>query len=175
MGNEYLQVIDDAERNNWCVMLWCTTCYADQFRSAVRRISDLQSALELLDLDQFTSYKNWCSMIRITAIDRRKSLNWNAILMTWLPYARSHVGFADKVLYQIVRNVPCDRETRSEWIALCVDLALHTKHSSLLESLVRILGPAAANHKNLVETAMESSASSALLKNALVSRIHPFK
>jgi hypothetical protein len=167
MGNEYLQVIDDAERNNWCVMLWCSTCYADKFRSAVKGIPDLQSALESLDLDQFTSHKDWYSMLRITVMDHRRSLNWGTILRAWLPLALQHTRFADVVLYHIVNRARCDRETRNEWITACLDLALRTKHVSLLESLVRILGPAAANHKNLVETAMESSANSALLKNAL--------
>jgi len=167
MENEYLQVIANAERDNWCVMLCCSTCYADKFRSAVKNIPDLQSALKSLDLDQFTPHKNWYSMLRITAMDHRKSINWDAIMRAWLPYALQHPRFADVVLYHIVNRVPCDREMRNEWISACVYLAIRTKYAPLLESLVRILGSKAATYNDLVETALAMSPNNDLLRDAL--------
>jgi hypothetical protein len=130
-------------------------------------IADLQSVLASLDLDQFTAYKYWYNMLRITVMDHRKSFDWGIILQAWLPFALQHIRFADVVLYHIAARARSDRETRNEWITACVDLALRTKYAPLLESLVRILGPKAANYQNLVETALELSPRNKLLRGAL--------
>jgi len=66
--NAYLRVVEDADRNNRCVMLWCSTCQCREFRSAVKAIPDLQSVLASLDLDQFTAHKTWYNMLRITVM-----------------------------------------------------------------------------------------------------------
>ena len=165
--NAYLRVVEDADRNNRCVMLWCSTCQCREFRSAVKAIPDLQSVLASLDLDQFTAHKTWYNMLRITVMDHRKSFDWGIILRAWLPYASQHTRFADVVLYHIAARARCDRETRNEWITSCVDLALRTKYAPLLESLVRILGARAVNHSYLVETALELSTRNKLLRGAL--------
>ena len=168
MKNHFLQIVTDAERNNWCVRPWCTTCGAHDFRTAVASIADIQTALESIDCDELTSHRDWCRALRVTAIDHRISLDWGRILSYWLPYAQRHIDFADHVFYYLVNRVPCDRLTRATWLSICVDLALRTKHVSLLESLVRTSGAESANYNDLISAAVEQSVRSPRLKNALI-------
>ena len=168
MKNHFHHVVADAERNNWCVRPWCTTCGAHDFRTAVASIADLQTALESIDLDELTSHRDWCDALRVTAIDHRISIDWGRILSSWLPYAQGHIDFADHVFYYLVNYVPCDRQTRATWQAICVDLALRTKDVSLLESLVRTCGPESANYNDLITAALEQSTRSPRLKDALI-------
>ncbi|GEM_PF-1329370 len=168
MTNPYLQAVADIERNKWCVDLRCSTCHAQDFRSAVSSIPDLQSALLSLDLESLISHKNWNSALRITVMDHRLSVDWGLILSSWLSYAQDHVDFADKVWFYIVNRSPCDRETRSKWLEMCVGLAIRTRHTSLLESLVRILGPRTSDYGDLLVVSLEEAPRSSLLTNALV-------
>ncbi len=168
MTNSLLQVIAEADRMNWCVRPWCTTCGARDIRSAVASITNLQSTLESVDLEKLTSYRNWSDALRVVAIDNRISLDWGHILLSWLPFASEHVEFADHVLFYLVRELPCDRQVRDSWVNMCVDLALKTKHISLLESLVWLLGKNATKYDGLIENALEQSSNSSLLRKALV-------
>jgi hypothetical protein len=168
MKNHFLKVVAAAERNNWCVRPGYATCGARDFRNAVASIADLQMALESIDLGELTSHRDWCDALRITAIDHSISIAWGRILSSWLLYAQGHVDFADNIFYYLVNHVLCDRETRATWLATCVDLALRTKHVSLLESIVRISGPKSANCNDFITAALEQSAHSPRLKDALV-------
>ena len=166
--NHFLQIVTNAERKNWCVQPWCTTCGARDFRTAVASIADLQTALESIDLDELTSYRNWCDALRVTAIDYRISIDWGRILSSWLPYAKKHIDFADHILYYIIKYVSYDRQTHAAWLSTCVKLALRTKHTSLLESLVRTHGRELLKYNDLITMAFESSVHSPCLKDALI-------
>jgi len=167
MSNRFLQAVVDAGGKNWCVRPWCTTCGARDFRAAVASIEDLQPKLETVDLQDLTSHRDWCDALRVTAIDHRISIDWGRILSCWLPFAQGHIDFADHVFYYLVNHVPCDHQTRGNWLATCVALALSTKHTSLLESLVRTLGSEAATYNDLIATALEQSSRSPRLRDAL--------
>ncbi|TVL96557.1 MAG: hypothetical protein CV087_23680 [Candidatus Brocadia sp. WS118] len=168
MKNYFLEVLNDAVLNKWCVQPWCTTCGASDFRTAVAAISDIQSDLENVDLRQLISYRQWCNALRITAADRMFTINWGRILSLWLPYAREHIDFADHILYYLVNNVPCEGRIRDEWVAACVELAVLNEHVSLLESLVRILGENSGKYPELIPTALKQISCSTRLKNALI-------
>ncbi|MCX5824111.1 MAG: tetratricopeptide repeat protein [Deltaproteobacteria bacterium] len=168
MENQFVQIITEAKRNNWCLQQWCTTCYCEQFRSAVASIKNIQDELESLELRSFEDSIIWVNAIRIISIDYRSSIDWGRILSRWLPYARQNVRFADIVFYYLVNKVPCSKQIHDQWLTTCLDLALQTKHTSLLESLVRILGSRSEDYEELIPTAIEASAQSELLKSALV-------
>lgn len=165
--NAYLKVVEDAELNKWCVDRRCSTCFADKYRAALKQIPDLQSALISLNLDQFTSHTNWHDFLMIMFWDHRQSFDWGIILKAWLPYALEHICFADYVLYYIVRRAKCDKKTRTEWITTFMDFAIHTKNRPLIESFIRIYGPASKRFNGLLETAFEISPRCCLLRNAL--------
>ena len=168
MSNSFLQTVADAESKNWCVRPWCTTCGARDFRTAVGSIENLQSSLESVDLQELTSHRDWREALQVTAIDHRMSIDWGRVLSSWLPFAKEHIDFADHVFYYLVNRVPCGRQTRDKWLATCIDLALNTKHTSLLESLVRILGTETETYNDLITTAVEQSSRSPFLRSALV-------
>jgi len=168
MINHFIRAVTEAKRNRWCVRPWCTTCGAREFRTAVASIEDLQTALESIDLDELTSHPDWCNALRVTAIDHHLSIDWGRILSSWLSYAQEHLDFADHVFYYLVNRVPCDRKTRSAWLATCVDLALRTRDASLLESLVRTCGHESEKYDDLLNAALERCERSPRLKIALI-------
>lgn len=166
MSNSFLKLVEKAERENWCVRPWCTTCGSRDFRASVATTSDLQSALESIDLQALVSHAEWCDMLRIVALDT-PLLNWNRIFSSWLPFAKKHVDFADHVFFYLVSRVPCDKRTFDDWRETCISLALETSNTSLLESLVRILGKRASKYEDLLESAVRESSRCSLLRNAL--------
>lgn len=156
----------DASTNNWCVELRCNTCFNHDFREAVASIPDLQSELETIDLQELTSRGFWLSALHATAVGR--ILNWNRILMAWLPFAESDVRFADDVFFYLVSRLPFQPPACDQWLEACIDLAFKTKDASLIESLVYVLGPKFKTYSDLVALARDVSPTHANLREALV-------
>lgn len=191
MSNSFLEVLAEAEERRWCFTPFCG-CYAPRFRSAVESINDLQAAFETMDLHELTSHGRWCNAVRIAAIDRRQrsnsnsrsrgfsdavrtgaihcgqALDWDSILSLWLSFARTHVRFADLVFYHLVRRVPCRRETRNNWLDTCIELARRTQNTSLVESLIYVLGIEIMQYPDILKHAITESSRCGLLRTALV-------
>ncbi len=168
MDNQYLKVMADAKTERWCIRPWCTTCGSSDFRFAVASIDNLQYTLESVDLREMTSRRDWCDMLRITAVGNHSFIDWCGVLMAWLPYAREHINFADHVFFYLVTQNYSDEKTLTAWRDVCVEHAIRTKNLSLLESLVLRCDLTSSKYTDLVSTALSESEASRLLKNALV-------
>jgi hypothetical protein len=165
----FVDLLVKAEKEHWCGTYFCTTCGNRDFRTRLAEIEmkSLAEDLQKTHTHELLAHPSWSDALRITAHDFR-FMNWDGILQSWLPEAGENINFLDHVLFYLINYVPCKSETRELWVSVCIAKALSSKNPSLLESLIRVLGSSAANHPEVIEAALEISATNYRLHNALV-------
>lgn len=166
MGS-FVDLLVKAEKEQWCVQPFCTTCGARNFRTQLAKIESLAEDLRKTRPPELLEHLSWSDALRITAYDFR-FIDWDSILQSWLPEAVGNINFLDHVFFYLIAHVPCKLETREKWVDACIGTALDSKNPSLLESLIRVLGASAATHPKLIETALEISLTNYRLHHALV-------
>jgi hypothetical protein len=170
MANEFTELVRLAGKSRWCTSLYCTTCGNGEFRSRLAALDNgfggrLSNLLSELDLNEYTTLGDWLDCLRLAFIHLPFAPQRDAALKNWLPYARTNVRFADGVLFYIIRYV--SGEIRESWIASCVDLAIESKDTSLIESLVWVVHSDLTRYPDLVDVAHNLAATSAKVRTAL--------
>src|SRR5947209_6249183 len=145
MVNEFAQLVETAAASDWCTRIYCTTCGNGEFRKSVTAIGDgigfgLSDALADLDISQYTTLRNWDDCIRIAFLHLPFPPQREKVLMRWLPQLDLNIRFADVVLFYVVRYLESDDPVRQAWISSCAKLAVKSNDTSLVESLVWVLG-----------------------------------
>ena len=163
----FLDLLTKAEKEQWCVQPFCTTCGARDFRTRLAEIKSLGDDLRKTHPLELLQHPSWSDALRITAYDFRFSIDWDSILQSWLLEASEDVIFLDHVFFYLLSKVPCKTATHEKWVAACISVALSSKSPSLLESLIRVLGASAANHPKLIAAAIEISSTNYRLHHAL--------
>jgi hypothetical protein len=170
MSNDFTDLVKLAGRSRWRTDLYCTTCGNTEFRTRLAALDNgfggrLSDLLSNLDLDEYTALGKWLDCLRIAFVDLPFASQRDSVLTNWLPYARKNVRFADGILYYIIRYLHGD--IRESWVSSCVDLALGSKDSSLVESLVWVLGSDLVRYPHLVDVAHDLTATSPRVQTAL--------
>lgn len=165
--NPFLDLIDKADLHHWCTRPWCTTCGARPLRDGIRDIPDLQAALESIDIEQLTAHRDWADIVHIMVLDHWSSIDWDPVLERWLPYAAQHATFADRILFTANLVYKCSPPLRERWFATCIDLALRTKHDSLLETLLLTCAPDHPQYAELLAEAKSRHAQSRILQRVM--------
>ncbi len=127
--NRFLNILEIARDNKWCMNLYCTTCGATEFRAAMKQLGDgLADELASLDLSALTEMPNWDEMLRLVLDDFRKADLMDRVLTAWLPQLDRHIWVADLILFYYVRrgsiNAPMSIEVLQRWRDKCIDLAV---------------------------------------------------
>jgi len=171
--NNFLDTVEYATQENWCVQSVCTTCGSRQFRSAILDNHNLQEDLENIDLQRLarsSKYRdNWWVPLVIIIQELGNRIDWDRILTTWHQYAALNIRFADTVLYHLLYRAPCRAEIRIKWLDTCVELAVSIKDDSLVESLILKLRDKLANYPELIDTILQIYPDHHRTKSALVS------
>jgi len=170
--NLFLQILCKATENKWCVKLYCTTCGAMDFRSALQDLGGelggpLADALADVDLDELTSMPNWEDAIQIAVRDLPLPGQATALLESWLERAHQNLRFFDFVLYRLVRYLPVDHPVRLTWIAKGVSIAEETHDFSLIESLILTLRNNAPQYSQLMSLAIVFAKESKQMRRVL--------
>jgi hypothetical protein len=93
--NRFLKILESARDNKWCMNLYCTTCGATEFRSAMKQLGDeLADELASLDLSVLTEMPNWDETIRLGLDDIRKADLMDRVLSAWLLLASVTKSFS---------------------------------------------------------------------------------
>lgn len=147
--NRFLNILQSAKDNKWCMNLYCTTCGATEFRSAMKQLGDgLADELARLDLSALVEMPGWDETLRLALDDIRKAELMDRILTAWLPQLDRHIRLADVILFHYVRRgaiyAPMSVDVLQQWREKCIDLAVQTGNESLAESLICTVG----NYKN---------------------------
>ena len=156
MSNLLLAIIAQAHEQNWCTEAYCTTCGSLDYRKKLKELAGdlggpLADALEELDITELTALPNWSGALQIAIIDLPLGrMQAEGALRRWLPELSNHVGFADHVLFRIVRYLPSTSELREQWIDACLDIAANTKNHSLTETLILVLESRATAYPTLI-------------------------
>lgn len=139
--NHYFNILHSARENKWCTTMYCTTCGATEFRTALRKLGDgISEELARLDLSAFEALRNWDDILRLTLDEIRRAELMDKILLAWLPQIDQHIRLADVILYYYVRsgaiNAPMSVKVLQQWREKCVELAVGSRDESLVESLI---------------------------------------
>ena len=139
-SNRVIQLVREAKSRDWCVKPFCTTCGNRDFRQALKTVPDLTTELVGLDIDDLGRIP--CGVDCLTIIMQTQDVEWDSILATWMPRVADNVRLADAVLFRVIgRLMPFQRtQTMQNWIQSCIELACKTKDTSLVESLVYVIG-----------------------------------
>jgi hypothetical protein len=160
MEHKFVRLIAEATAQKWCSRLHCSTCGAHDFREALaqeckRDPEQIVQLLATLPLKELFSVQNWDGYVRIAFFDLKSSALEERILTDWLSHAQTSASFADFVLFRFIRHLPNRKLIRRQWISSCLDQALLSRDSSLVESLLWTLQESANQHPGLVELARE--------------------
>lgn len=128
----------------------------------------LADALASLDINEYTTLRNWEDCLRIAFLYLPFPPQRTKVLNSWLPKIDLNIRFADVVLFYIVQYLPSDDEARTAWISACVSLAVKSKDTSLVESLIWILGSNLRAQPELLRVANHLNRTSAALHKAMV-------
>ena len=143
--NRFLKILESARGSKWCMNLYCTTCGAMEFRSAMKQLGDgLADELASLDLSALTEMPNWDETLRLVLDDFRKPELMDRVLTAWLPQLDRNIRVADLILFYYVRRgsifAPMSIEVLQRWCDKCIELAVKTGDESLVESLIYTVG-----------------------------------
>ncbi len=128
----------------------------------------LADALEEIDIAELTVLPNWSGALQIAFIDLPLGrLQAEGALRRWLPELPKHVGFADFVLFRIVRYLPAASELKAQWIDACLNIAVATKNRSLIETLILVLDSKASEYPTLIEAAATHAPTSRQIRRVL--------
>jgi hypothetical protein len=160
MEHKFVKLVGEATARKWCSRPHCSTCGAHDFRSALAQAcnqdpEELAQLLASLPLKELLSVQNWDGYVRIAYFELKSYGLQERVLTSWLSQAQASASFADFVLFRFIRYLPSRELIRRQWISGCLDLALRSRHSSLVESLLWTLQESANQHPRLVELARE--------------------
>ncbi|MCX5804804.1 MAG: hypothetical protein NT010_01875 [Proteobacteria bacterium] len=172
MSNAFVEIIKTAHIHNWCTMPYCSTCYAHDYRQALKQLEGklgggLAEALATLNPSELTKEHDWKGALHIAIMDLPYPLQLEEILKAWWPKFYEDIEFSDFVLYKILRYVPKKSDIRKNWIDNCIVLAKENKSFSLIESLLLVLRKTAFEHTELIEIAKEYAKSSDQMRRVL--------
>src|SRR4051812_15682534 len=103
MNNEFAHLVKKASELNWCTQIYCTTCANGEFRQSLKQIGggdsfELAQALADLNIDEYTSLRNWDDCLRIAFLHLPFPGQHEKILNSWIPKLDRNIRFADVVL-----------------------------------------------------------------------------
>jgi hypothetical protein len=99
---------------------------------------------------------NWQDCLRVTFTDLQPQVQ-GRVLIAWLDAVGEDVGFADFVLFYLVRPLLFQPDVKEAWIRRGIQLALTTLDESLVETLVWTLGKGVRDHPPLFEAVQKHS------------------
>jgi hypothetical protein len=165
--NAFLSLMTEASTKRWCVKAGCTTCGCRKFRDALRALGDgLGPVLSELAVPELIRTRGWTDALDVAfhALPAAGRLN---VLSAWLPQAPVSPGFVAFVLYAFVRWLEPGTPIRGSWLRAAIPVAVESKHSMLVETLVFMLGPGTPFYPELMAVAWELEADSPELTRAL--------
>ena len=173
MSNPLYDIIRKAHEQKMCMKPYCTTCGTHEYRNLLKDLAGplgggLANALADIKPQDLISIPNWQDALLVAIIDLPISMQVEGVLKAWLPNTTDNIFFADFVVYEIVRNLSIDNETKNRWIKHCMTMALNTKDFSLVESLILVLRQDALNHSELIAIAKEYANTSAQMRRVLL-------
>jgi len=162
VNNEFVELVLKAKANKWCTRWFCTTCGSQHFRSALKEIGaeELSEALCSLTPSEIMALPNVDDCLKISFNDMRSIELMERVLDSWLDSADDHIRFVDMVIFNIMRGLGFFGETREKWINKCVELAIKTRDTSLIESLLLTIGGGISSYLELVKIIKEKTESS---------------
>jgi len=154
LENAFASVVMLAHDHGFCTDPQCVTCGNVQFRGRLARISGddsqaLANALQDLTPKMIMSLPNWENCLRL-AFMRLSPLQQEEALNTWVDSLTDEAEFARAALMATASSFPEWQITAEKWIQRSIDIAHLSNDLSLAETLIRLLGPAAAWHPKLV-------------------------
>jgi hypothetical protein len=140
IGNRVIGLIREAAARNWCVRPFCTTCGSMDFRRALEEIPDLTSELVSLDIGELYRLPDGEDGLAVIMLTQR--VDWDQVLEAWIPRIGENARMADIVLFRVIGSrTPFQRsQVMKDWIESCIRLVVQTWDTSLIESLVYVLG-----------------------------------
>ena len=161
-----------ANKHNWCMKFFCTTCGSKEYRDKLKELAGplggpLANALSDIDINELSAIPNWQDGLLIAINDLPMSIQVEGILKAWLPEIACNIRFADYILFKLVKYLPRNNETKTDWINSCIDVAINKNDFSLTESLVLVLGEDAKEYSELIATAKKFAKSSSQMKRVL--------
>lgn len=160
--NRVLEIMRQAEEKNWCTRPGCTTCGSNEYRSALRSLNDgarkgLGSGLASVDLRELQTLRDWSDSVQIALVEAAASDQLDEVLEAWLPEIPAHPRVADLVLFYFVKRgaliAGMSVDILKTWVNACVELAVSTQDSSLIESLLYSAPDALKDHADGLEVA----------------------
>ncbi len=171
--NQVHDILQIAERNQWCTSLHCTTCGSTEFRGALKALSDADPRRYVRDL---------ATVLHGTAVQDEDGLflalgfleteqDMDEVLRSWIPMLREHIRLADLVLFYYLRRgaffARMSIDVAAAWRASCIDIAVRTRNESLVESLICTMGREYKDNSSLTATVEELAPSSRRVAKAL--------
>jgi hypothetical protein len=172
MQNPFLSIVREAADKKWCVQPYCTTCGARDYRAALSKLAGplggaLCDALSQISVDDLIRVPRWDEALEVAIRDLPIGAQVDAVLKAWLPRVGSIPRFDDVVLFRIVRALPATSATRDAWILAAVPVAVSSRDTSLVETLLLVLGLSANRFPDLVRVASELSNESKQMRRVL--------
>jgi len=172
MNNQFIQLVQKANDNNWCTQPYCTTCGSKIYRVELNKLKGelgggLVSSLSDLDPNELTKIDNWRGSIKIAFMELPFITQIDGIIESWLSKINLNIHFTDFILFYIINNCSLDSQVRTKWITRCIDIALNEKDFSLTESLILVLGNDAPNYPALIKLGKSFSKSSKQMSRVL--------
>ena len=142
--NPFIQVVQQAYEQRWCVKMYCTTCGATEYRSALQEVGGelggpLCDALSEVGTAELVAIPNWVDALVLAMMSLPLPDQMVSVLEAWLGQQHLSVRFVDVVLFKVVRRLPDSYRIKDEWINKGKTLAIETRDFSLTETLLLLL------------------------------------
>ena len=167
MSNSFIETIKRANDRNLCVSHWCTTCTCADFRQSLREIPDLKQALISLDVGELTRMDRWSPALRWAYITLPSPQDCEDVLWAWLAHFDNHVRFMDHLMFWVLDCGPFEGAAASACLEKSISLAIRTRDTSLIETLVWCLRARLAEFPALFDLAMSEGTRDDRIYNAL--------
>ncbi len=161
-------ILHAAAESRWCVSPGCTTCGANDYRSALDRAigvtgDGLNEELASLTRSDIEWFSQWPDALAIACL----SIPFpDDVLSSWMAKMGRDVRFDDVVTFQIVRGLRRP-QIRTAWLERAVPVAVEADDFSFVESLILVLKIQALKHPSLVDTAREMGRTSGHMRRVL--------
>jgi hypothetical protein len=154
VDNPFASVVLLAHHDGYCTEPQCLACGNVQFRGRLARIAGkdsqpLTEALKGLTPQKIMALPNWENCLRL-AFMRLSPLQQEEALNTWADSLTDEVDFARAALVATSSTFVDWQITAKMWIQRSVELAHEANDQPLADTLIRLLGPAAAWYPKLV-------------------------
>ena len=172
----FVEIVNIAEKNRWCVQPFCTTCGSHEFRDELRKLSEdhekgLVDALSAASVSALSTSLNWGDAVRLALGEINDAKDMDKVLKSWLPNLQSNIELADLVMFYFVKQgaifAPMSVELLNKWGDACKELAIMTKNESLLESLIYSLGDRIEDDQELMKVIEATSIGSRKIQQAI--------